>query len=581
VSDTKVSETTRANHRRWWQKRWLQWLAGITVICVITLAATFEYIARHAEPIVRKRIIDTVSKRFNSPADLDHVEISALKGLQITGEGLRVQYIAGPTKPGAATDTQPMLSIRKFQFRTDFGAILHASTSIGLVYVEGMELHIPPAGQRGPLLPPPGQDGVPPDAHQQSIQPKLALVVSHVICDGAKVFIETNKPGKEPLEFDIQHVELTDMLWQKAFHYDAILTNPKPTGLIHATGSFGPWQGAEPRDTPIDGNYDFSHADLNSIKGIGGMLSSTGHFSGQLGHVVVDGATDTPNFSIDTSNHPVPLHTQFHAIVDGTNGDTTLDPVHARLLHSEFTARGVVKKIDKVGHDITLDVDMPNARIEDMLQLAVKTQPPLMSGALTMKTKLHIPPGPARVAQKLELAGKFSIRNVSFSNPGVQDKVDSLSMRAQGKPQEAGTAGSDRQAEVNSSMKADFTLGHAMTTIENLDYEIPGAHVLLNGVYSLNGEVFEFKGHVRTDATASQMTTGWKSMLLKPLDPFLKKNGAGLEIPVSISGTKSEPHFGLAFHNANETTEEMKQDLKYKTQAKGNNGAQAQPSKKN
>jgi hypothetical protein len=34
-------------------------------------------------------------------------------------------------------------------------------------------------------------------------------------------------------------------------------------------------------------------------------------------------------------------------------------------------------------------------------------------------------------------------------------------------------------------------------------------------------------------------------MMLKPVDPFFKKNGAGAEIPVKISGTKSAPKFGL------------------------------------
>ena len=568
MKDTKNNGAQVPRTRRWWQKRWLQWLAGVVALGLIAVAATFQYVASHAEPILRQRIIDTVSKRFNSPVELDRVEISALKGLAVTGEGLRVQYVAGPTQPGTPQDTQPMLSVRRFQFRTDFRSLLHSSSSIGIVYVEGMELHIPPADRRGALL---AKSDTP------STQPKLSLIVSHIVCDDAKIFIETSKPGKDPLEFDIQHLELTDIVWQHAFHYDAILTNPKPIGLIHAIGSFGPWHGAVPRDTPIDGDYNFSHADLNSIKGIGGMLSSTGHFAGPLGRIAVDGATDTPNFSLDTSNHPVPLRTQFHAIVDGTTGDTTLDPVQARMLNSNFTARGTVTKIPGAGHDISLDVDMPNARIEDMLQLAVKTQPPLMRGALTMHTKLHIPPGQMRVAQKLELAGRFDIRSVSFSNPKVQDEVDGLSMRAQGKPEEAKDAGSDHKAEVSSEMKADFTLGNAMATVHNLDYEIPGAHVLMDGVYGLNGEVFEFKGHVRTDATASQMVTGWKSWILKPVDPFLKKNGAGLELPISISGAKGDIHFGLAMHgSSNETTDQMKQDLKNKGQTPTTNRKQPQ-----
>ena len=47
---------------------------------------------------------------------------------------------------------------------------------------------------------------------------------------------------------------------------------------------------------------------------------------------------------------------------------------------------------------------------------------------------------------------------------------------------------------------------------------------------------FEFHGKVRTEATASQMTTGWKSLLLTPFDGLLKKNGVGLELPIKVTG---------------------------------------------
>jgi hypothetical protein len=33
--------------------------------------------------------------------------------------------------------------------------------------------------------------------------------------------------------------------------------------------------------------------------------------------------------------------------------------------------------------------------------------------------------------------------------------------------------------------------------------------------------------------------------MLKVVDPFFQKNGAGAEIPVKVSGTKSAPKFGL------------------------------------
>jgi hypothetical protein len=173
------------------------------------------------------------------------------------------------------------------------------------------------------------------------------------------------------------------------------------------------------------------------------------------------------------------------------------------------------------------------------------------------------------VAQKLGLAGHLTIQNVEFNNAGWQDRVDGLSLRAQGKPKEAKAAGSDRQANVASQMAVAFSLDHALMTVSALQYQIPGAQVNLDGIYSLDGNVFEFKGHVRTDATASQMVTGWKSALLRPFDPLFKRNGAGLELPIAISGTKGDVKFGLALRSADESPQQMATQLKAKRQAEG------------
>jgi len=78
---------------------------------------------------------------------------------------------------------------------------------------------------------------------------------------------------------------------------------------------------------------------LGTIKGIGGILSSTGEYDGTLDNIVVDGKTDTPDFRVATSGRMVPLHTEFHAIVDGTNGDTYLHPVKAQILTSWLVAK--------------------------------------------------------------------------------------------------------------------------------------------------------------------------------------------------------------------------------------------------
>lgn len=545
-----ASVVTPARPPRWWRRRWFKVVIAVAVLCCVAFVVAAEYVIHNAEPILRGRVVETLSAHFHSPVELDHLDISLVKGIEVEGSGLRIKYLAGPNQPDQQS-TAPMLSVQHFAFHTRLQGLLHQPTRIAEVDVQGMELHIPPSGERGKMF---GSHG--------KHQPKITLLVHEIRCDNVKLFIETNKPGKEPLEFDIQNLDLQDVGQNQPFSYEADLINPKPIGEVHAEGHFGPWAGDEPRETPLDGTYSFSHADLNTINGISGMLSSKGQFSGVLDHITIDGETDTPNFSLDVSDHSMPLHTIFHAYVDGTTGDTYLDPVQARLQGSDFTAQGRVVRVKGQGHDIALDVDIPHARMQDMLELGVKTNPPLMNGVLSMKAKLHIPPGPARVSQKVELAGAFQLREVHFNNPTFQDKVDGLSARAQGKPKEVAEVSTDHQAEVSSMMSASFSLGHGLMAVNNLHYQIPGALVLLNGVYSLDGNIFEFKGHVRTEATASQMVTGWKSWLLKPVDPFLKKNGAGLQLPISISGTQGDVHFGLAMHGtAEESSGQMAADL--------------------
>jgi hypothetical protein len=538
---------------------WFKVLVVVVLVGLGVLIFSAEYVIHHAEPILRARVIDTLSAHFHAPVELDHLDISLIKGVELAatgvevqGSGLRIPYIRNADEP--ATDhNAPMISIRHFAFHTRIRGLLHQPTRIMEVDVQGMELHIPPASARAAML---GSSGA-------RRQPKITLLLSLIRCKDVKLFIDTNKPGKDPLEFDIQKLDLKDVGQAQPFTYQAELINPKPVGEVHAEGHFGPWNVDAPRETALDGSYSFSHADLNTIKGIGGILSSRGRFGGVLDHITIDGETNTPDFSLDVSDHPMPLHTVFHAYVDGTTGDTFLDPVQARLQDSDFTARGKVVTVKGKGHDIDMNVSIPHGRMQDFLELGVKTRPPLMNAVLSMKGHLHIPPGDTRVAEKMEIAGSFQLRNVRFNNAGIQDKVDGLSARAQGKPKEVAEYSTDKQAEVSSMMSANFSLVHGLVDVHDLHYQIPGALVLLNGVYSTNGAVFEFKGHVRTEATASQMVTGWKSWLLKPVDPFLKKNGAGLQLPISISGTQGDVHFGLAMHGtAEESDRAMAQDLK-------------------
>jgi uncharacterized glyoxalase superfamily protein PhnB len=340
------------------------------------------------------------------------------------------------------------------------------------------------------------------------------------------------------------------------------LTNPRPVGTIHSTGSFGPWLVADPGESPIQGEYQFDHADLSGFKGIAGILSSTGKYQGTLRDLTVDGDTDTPDFRLTHFGNALPLKTHFHARVDATNGDTWLEPVDATLGHSHFTAQGqVVRVLDpnaptdhptSKGHDIALNINVDAARIEDFLRLASHTSTPLLTGALTMKTTLHIPPGHDPVHERLNLKGVFNLDQVRFASTKIQDGITQLSLRGQGLPREIKATD---PTTVRSTMTGDFQLAGGVITLPALTYAVPGATIQLKGTYGVEGGALDFAGSAKLDATVSQMVGGVLGALLKPADRFFKKDGAGTEIPLHISGTREDPRFGIDFERMRHKSE--------------------------
>lgn len=520
--------TSRRKRRLW------KWLGISSLVALIALVIVVEIVLHHAAPILKGRVIETLSTRFESKVELDSLDVSLLHGLQVTGDGLRIYP---PDDVIAAGATQPLIAVKHFDFRAAVRGLFIKPMHVDSVYVTGLEIHIPPKEYRERAYQTPTKR-----------KGKIKITVGQIICDNSDLIIGTAKPGKDPKHFILQHIVLHDFGSNAAWPYDATLINAIPRGNIHAAGTFGPWNIESPGDSAVTGSYTFDHAELSTIHGIGGLLSSKGNFKGQLNRIDVEGDTDTPDFELDSAKHPMPLQTHFHSIVDGTSGDTYLQPVEATLGSSHFTCSGAVVNIKGQGHRVDLDVNIPSGQIRDFLNLAVKTQPPIMSGTLQMKATLDIPPGKQSVTQKIGIQGQFVLTAIHFSNPQIEDKVDMLSMRAQGKPDQAHPGAPD----VSSQIRSVFVLHSGQLTFSKLNYTLPGAAVNLAGQYTLDGKKFDFTGKVRTSAMLSQMvSTWWKSLLLKPVDPFFHKNGAGAEIPIKITGTESSPEFGLNFGNKN------------------------------
>jgi len=517
-----VSMPRRRRSRKW------RWFLGILLAFVVVVSICVPIFIIRAQPILRSRVTETLSARFKSRVELQELHVWIANGLHVSGKALQI-YGATDPNPWQA-GVQPLLNVSEFHFQTSLRNLFREPMKLDTVYVTGLTMNIPPKGDRREM--------------RSLRHHKMKIAVAHFVFSDTKLLINTDKPGKAPLEFDISDLRMSDIGPGQPLRFDATLVNPKPVGDIHSIGSFGPLNELSPRDSSVEGDYSFTHADLGPIRGIAGILNSTGHYGGTLGRIDVIGQTDTPDFRLDVSGHPVNLHTDFHAIVDGTDGDTYLDPVRARFLRTTFTASGKIVRVQEPhGHAIDLDVAMSRGAIEDLLRLGIKTDPPIMTGPIRLKTKLNISPGDRDISDRMRLAGTFHLPTGYFTNEKLQTRIDNLSLRGLGEPKLIGK----EEANITADLEGKFLLQDGILSFSRLHFQIPGTHADMTGKYSLDGATFDFHGLLKTDAKVSQMTTGWKSILLKPVDPFFHKHGAGAEIPFKIMGTRSEPHFGLDF----------------------------------
>ena len=190
------------------------------------------------------------------------------------------------------------------------------------------------------------------------------------------------------------------------------------------------------------------NADLGVFKGISGILSAQQLWRARCDALRSKGKPTRQFSPVAAGGHAMPLHATYQATVDGTNGNTLLNQIDASFLQTALVAKGgVVGRPGVHGRTVTLDVVMEQARLEDVLQMAVKAPRPPMTGALKLSTKFVLPPGDRDVVEKLLLNGTFKIVDTRFTSPDVQARINGLSQRTRGQ-------NPDRKAETVSSQFA-------------------------------------------------------------------------------------------------------------------------------
>jgi hypothetical protein len=489
-------------------------LAGLW-IAILTLSNT---------DALREKLIEALNEKLDADVELGNFSVKTFPVLRIHGDGLKLR-LKGQTNPA------PFIEVKHFEVSGGVFGLLRKQKRFSSVELEGLRITIPPRSQRD-------RDAGEKTAASTSEGPVL---IDTLTSKDAQLIIVPKNPLKQPKVWAIHDLTLQSVGFNRTMPFTATLTNPLPKGAIVTEGTFGPWIKGDPGQTPVGGKYSFEHANLDTIKGIGGILNSVGEFSGHLEEIEVRGNTTTQDFSIDVGGTPVPLTTKFHAVVDGTNGNTYLKQVDAKLADTAISASGAIESQPGVkGRTVKLDVKIIDGRMQDVLKLAVKAKNPVMIGQIALQAMLLLPPGEGKVIDRLQLDGRFALENTHFTDKGVQDKFAEMSHRARGKKP------NEPIGQIVSDMRGRFVMRDGAIRLQPVVFELPGAEVELNGVYGLRSEAINFTGTLAMDASISKAAGGGiKGFFLKAVDPIFRKKGKGAIIPITITGPREQPKFGV------------------------------------
>jgi AsmA-like C-terminal region len=426
---------------------------------------------------------------------------------------------------GSDASAPPLITVERLTIAGDYSALLTFSKGkLDEIRAEGMHIRIPSES---------GASGNSADAGSSS-EP---LLVRRFIAERVVLEFAPKEATHPPFVIQIHEAVLSPASATTTMQFETSLRIPEPAGEVRAKGKFGPWAKANPYRTPVSGTYTFAPADLGTFRGLAGKLASTGRFEGTIDGIDVSGDTDVPDFEITGTSQRLHLRTQFRATVNGKTGSVELHRVDARFLHTDVISEGTVDATkDDDPKTVALDMRVNDGRIQDLLRL-VSSGPPGLTGVVSLRFRVGLPPGDRPFLEKLRLNGDIGVGGARFTEGGTQQELEHISRNAE--------HGDENPADVVSDLQGHVSVANGVATLTNVRFRVPGASAAMSGTYHLITRTVDLRGTVYVQEKLSQTTKGIKSFLLKALDPFFRKKKHLSVVPVRITGTYGHTSVGL------------------------------------
>jgi hypothetical protein len=491
------------------------------VLPVVFLAATGVYFVCTDWPYRYRTVEPMLQEVFASQVKIGHYH-----RIYFPNPGFMAADIT--LSRNSARDLPPLGSAQSLTVQGTWLDLFLLRKRVSLVDITGLHIAIPPLGS-------PANHEEFPSGSSADFGGPTAVVEQLRIHDSA---LEIMRADGRRYSFPIRQLVIRNLEKGQALAYAVDMQNAKPAGQILSTGSFGPLNPKNLGATPLSGDFNFSRVNLRDIGNISGTLSSTGHFHGTLADFEADAVSETPDFAVGNGT-PTSFATSVHCAINALNGDVILHGIEARTRATTIHVEGRIVGSPKV---IDVDLAIGGGRIEDLLGPFIHDKVPI-AGAVWLHSHAQLVPSRngLKFLQRFRVDGAFEAPAERLTNRATEQKLSAFSQRAQGvKPSKLGpsSAGqaSNATADVVSSFKGQAKIRDGVLSTQGITLQMPGARVDLSGSFNLRNSIVALTGNLRMQSDISHIATGFKSVLMKPLIPFFKKNKAGAVIPIAITG---------------------------------------------
>ena len=528
------SPKTRHKSRVWTRKTgyWVFGLALFIAVCMVA-AVTFinvhwPYRYRTIKPLLEEVLASKVSIGHYHRVYFPH------PGFMATGITLR---------HNSAPDIPPLGSITSVTVQGTWRDLLLLRERVDLVDITGLHVVIPQLGSRE------NHEDFPPGS-SASFSGPTAVVAQLRIHNST---LDIMRADGNRYSFPIRMLTIGNLQKGQPLAYSVDMQNPKPGGHIFSTGSFGPLNPQILGATPLSGEFKFADVNLHDLGNVSGTLSSAGHFHGTLANIEADAVSYTLDFAVG-SGHPTQFNTSVHCAINALNGDVILHGVDAKTAATAIHAQGGIVGSPKV---IDVDIAVSNGRAEDVLRPFIHDKVPV-AGVVWLHSHAHVDPAKDGIGflDRLKVDGTFDVPAERLTDRATEQNLSAFSQRAQGVkesksdpgtpgPASTGPASTDQgsndrasnpSSDVLSSLKGQVRIRDGVLSTQKITFQMHGASVDLSGSFNFRDDMVHLNGNLRMQSDISHAATGFKSVLMKPLIPFFKKDKAGAVVPIAVTG---------------------------------------------